>query len=135
MTARLILFVDRSRSMGSAFSKIVLPACARLHATLAPDACSLVLFGDGVEVVRNVASSAFFTSPAMLATELQGQTNLADALHAGVQLAIDDRAKFDAEQEAEILELARRQLEVRQTEIKKERKSENIHVFFWLQSS
>ena len=109
---RLVLMLDRSRSMGKAFGNIVLPACAQLHRTLAPDACSVILFGDDAELVPSVPSAAFFSSPAMTNTQLQGSTNLAAAMRTAVQRAIDDNEKFEQLRADELLEQARQQLEV-----------------------
>ncbi len=66
---RLIFILDKSKSMGKAFSRMVMPACSMLYRRLTPDSTNSVFFGETVtsSVVNNVS---FFEENANM--ELEG---------------------------------------------------------------
>ena len=67
---RLLFMLDRSRSMGKTFSRIVMPACSMLYRRLSPDSCHVILFGETV-TSASVQNANYFEENANI--ELEGK--------------------------------------------------------------
>src|SRR5438067_327531 len=74
----MVYILDKSKSMGSTFSRLMLPACSMLHNKIAPDAASVVFFGETVtthivnhasffesDEIKSIQSSSYFASVAV----------------------------------------------------------------------
>jgi len=86
----VVFLLDKSNSMGSNFRKLLLPACGQLHQRLQPTSASVVLFGQTVDIFASdkVTGAAFFDTPAITSTVLEGATDLIGGLTAAVNLAL-----------------------------------------------
>jgi hypothetical protein len=99
---RVVFLLDRSKSMGSSFQRLVLPACKHLYRALNPSSAQVLLFGSSVELIGadklREKGPTFFDS---LQVTLEDETNLVGAMERATDVILRDLEKIRADKEPE----------------------------------
>ena len=90
----LFYILDKSASMGGTFEKLLLPACEQTYFSINPDSASVILFGETVDVHRDIKSGHFFSSPAVKSMQLQDATDILGGFSKALDVALEMQEKF-----------------------------------------
>ena len=127
----MYFILDKSKSMGKTFSKLVMPACAYLYRKIAPDGATAVFFGQTVTSF-SVTSSTFFDQDDIKNMELEEATDIGGGFSKAMETALKDKETLERDFESRMFDKIQEETKKLKAKLKEEEdiRIARLKVFF-----